>query len=108
MIRQLVMLVRHDVENDVHVNFVELFDDVPDLEVAIRSAAKEFLETHKGRIYVKGECFNFNFGDAMLIPHDITKKYGYRVRDFPYYDYEVHLDQNESLLRSTQAESPRL
>ena len=98
MIRQLVMLVRHDVENDVHVNFVELFDDVPDLEVAIRSAAKEFLETHKGRIYVKGECFNFNFGDAMLIPHDITKKYGFRVRDFPYCVYDVHLYQNESLL----------
>ena len=40
MIRQLVMLVRHDVENDVHINFVGILGDVPDLEAAIRSAYK--------------------------------------------------------------------
>jgi len=98
MIRQLVMLVRHDVENDVHINFVGILGDVPDLEAAIRSATKEFLETPEGKRYVIGENGNFNFGDAMIIPQEITVKHGYIVHKSPYCDYELHLDQNESLL----------
>ena len=95
---QQVLFIRHDVENEVYVNIVDIIGDVPDLKRAIRNAAAEYLATPEGKRYVIGECGCYNFGDAMMIPTAITVKHGYIVHDMPDCDYEVHVDQNESLL----------
>ena len=70
----------------------------PTLKRQSGALTKEFLETPEGKRYVIGENGNFNFGDAMIIPQEITVKHGYIVHKSPYCDYELHLDQNESLL----------
>ncbi len=95
----VVVLVRHDVDNFAYSNIVYVQKGV-DLEVAIENAVREFLATPEGGRYLRGENNHFNYGDAIMIPSEITIKHGYLVVPQVQEEYVVNVDQNRSFVNN--------
>lgn len=95
----IVMLVRHDVDNFAYSNVVYVQKNVV-LESAINHAVREFLATPEGERYLRGENNHFNYGDAIMIPSEITIKHGYLVVPQVQEEYFVNVDQNNSFVNN--------
>jgi len=91
----VVVLVRHDVDNFAYSNIVYVQKGV-DLEVAIENAVREFLGTPEGQTYLENENGCFNYGDAIMVPEEIATRHGYMIGHTVSGDYYVNVDQNRS------------
>jgi len=94
-----VMLVRHDVDNFAYSNIVYVQRGV-DLASAIKKAVREFLATPEGERYLHGENNHFNYGDAIMIPSEITITHGYLIVPQVQETYFVNVDQNYSFVNN--------
>ncbi len=99
----VVMLIRHDVDNIAYSNVVYVRKGV-DLESAIKQSVREFLATPEGDIYLRGENNHFNYGDAIMIPSEITIKHGYLVVPQVQEEDFVNVDQNRSFVNEYLSE----
>lgn len=99
----VVMLIRHDVDNIAYSNIVYVRKGV-DLESAIKQSVREFLATPEGDRYLRGENNHFNYGDAIMIPSEITIKHGYLVVPQVQEEDFVNVDQNRSFVNEYLSE----
>lgn len=79
-----------------YLNRMLVRPDVKDIVQAVKNAAYDYLHTPAGWKYFRGEGYNFNMGDAMMIPTEITAKHGFIIGDTLAAD--VTVDQNQSLV----------